>query len=326
MNGKTGTKKVLLICVILILVLVMLYSGLRILESTVLYDGQEQETPVASKTIERDGIAYYPRQDIQVMMVLGIDQYGPVTPSESYNNTGEADMISLVVFDEATEQIDILCLNRDTMMEIPVLGLGGKPAGTRYGQLALAHTYGTGMADSCENIRSAVSQLLYGITVDHYVSMNMDAISMLNDAVGGVTVNVTDDFSDVDPTITTGTFTLRGEQAVKYVQVRKNVGDQMNVSRMQRQEQYMEGFLKSLRQVSDETFVLETYDLVSDYIVTDCSARSLASMLSRYQDYQLDQIVTPEGENVRGQQYMEYHLDEDQLDSLILELFYAPKQ
>ena len=109
------------------------------------------------------------------------------------------------------------------------------------------------------------------------------------------------------------------------MQVRKNVGDQMNVSRMDRQKQYMEGFLKSLRQVTSDTFVLDTYDMVSDYIVTDCSAKSLASMMSHYQDYQLDQIVTPEGENVKGQQYMEFHVDEEKLDSLILELFYAPK-
>lgn len=324
MNRNTG-KKILLVCVILILVLVMLYSGLRILESTVLLNGQEQETPVASKTIERNGVQYYPRQDIKVMLVMGIDEFGAVKPSDSYNNTGEADMVALLIFDEQAEKIDMLALNRDTMLDMPVLGLGGKPAGTKYGQLALSHTYGTGLEDSCENTREAVSQFLYGITVDYYVAMNMDAISILNDAVGGVTVEVSEDFSAVDPTIAPGTVTLRGEQAIHYVQVRKNVGDQMNVSRMDRQKQYMEGFLKSLRQVTSDTFVLDTYDMVSDYIVTDCSAKSLASMMSHYQDYQLDQIVTPEGENVKGQQYMEFHVDEEKLDSLILELFYAPK-
>ena len=40
--------------------------------------------------------------------------------------------------------------------------------------------------------------------IDYYFSMNMDAISILNDAVGGVTVEVTDDFSQVDATIGKG--------------------------------------------------------------------------------------------------------------------------
>ena len=312
--------------VVLILVLVMLYSGLRILESTVLFQGQEQEDSAESRTIVRNGIAYYPRQDIRVMMVLGIDETGPVTPSDSYNNTGEADMVALVIFDEKNETIDVLALNRDTMLEMPVLGLGGKPAGTSFGQLALSHTYGSGLGDSCENTRSAISSFLNGITIDYYVSMNMDAIVIVNDAVGGVTVNVTEDFSDVDPTIGQGQVTLKGEQAINYVRVRKDVGDQKNISRMERQKEYMLGFLKAIRQFSqDETFILETYEQVEPYIVTDCTAKSLSSMLSRYEDYTMDRILTPEGENRMGSQYYEFYPDEEKLDALILELFYAPK-
>ena len=181
------------------------------------------------------------------MLLMGIDEEGPVKASDSHKNTGEADMVALVIFDETSQQIDILCLNRDTMVEMPVLGIGGKNAGTFYGQLALSHAYGTGLEDSCENTKKAVSDFLYGLDISHYVAMNLDAISMLNDAVGGVTVNVTDDFSDVDPTIKQGENTLMGQQAIHYVQVRKDVGDQKNVSRMQRQQDYMEGFLKSFR-------------------------------------------------------------------------------
>jgi hypothetical protein len=35
--------------------------------------------------------------------------------------------------------------------------------------------------------------------------------------------------------------------------------------------------------------------------------------------------VSPIGENVKGKEYYEFHVDEDALDSLILELFYSPK-
>ena len=323
---QQGLKKILLVCVVLILVLVMLFSGLQILESTVLFDGQEQEDAAASRVIQRDGVSYYPRQDITVLMVMGIDEYGPVTPSESYNNTGEADMVALVIFDEKNESINVLSLNRDTMLEMPVLGIGGKPAGTSYGQLALAHTYGVGTEDSCENTVRAVSDFLYGITVDHYVAINMDAIKLLNDAVGGVTVNVTDDFSDVDPTIGMGEVTLTGEQALNFVRVRKDVGDQKNITRMQRQKDYMQGFIQALREKSgEETFVLETYDAVDPYMVTDCTAKAFSAMLSEYEDYQLNEVVTPEGKNELGKQYFEFYADEEKLDSLILRLFYAPK-
>jgi hypothetical protein len=121
------------------------------------------------------------------MLIMGIDETGPVKPSNSYNNKGEADMVSVVIFDEKNQRIDVIALNRDTMVTMPALGLGGKQAGTAFGQLALSHTYGTGMEDSCENTRKTVSDLLYGVSIDYYIALNMDAISILNDQVGGVT-------------------------------------------------------------------------------------------------------------------------------------------
>jgi LCP family protein required for cell wall assembly len=261
------------------------------------------------------------------MLLMGIDELGPVKASDSHKNTGEADMVALVIFDETNRQIDILCLNRDTMVEMPVLGIGGKNAGTFYGQLALSHAYGTGLEDSCENTKKAVSDFLYGLDISHYVAMNLDAISILNDAVGGVTVNVTDDFSDVDPTIQLGEMTLMGQQAIHYVQVRKDIGDQKNVSRMQRQQDYMEGFLKSFRRAnSEESFVIETYDRVSDYIVTDFTAKSMSATLNQYSDYTLDEVVTPEGEHKIKGQHNAFYADEQKLDELILRMFYAPKK
>ena len=327
MSRKTQPRRVLFYCIILVLSVVLLLSGLRILESTVLLKGHLPEATVKSKTITVDGVDYFPRQDITVIMVLGIDEYGPVVASESYNNTGEADMVALLVFDNQNQTCDVLCLNRDTMVEMPVLGVGGKNAGTRYGQLALSHTYGSGLKDSCENTKAAVSDFLGGITIDYYVAMNMDAISIINDAVGGVTVNVTDDFSNVDPTITKGEVTLKGQQAIHYVQTRKGVGDQKNISRIERQKEYMEAFLPAFRdEGEDEAFVLKTYQAVSPYMVTDCTAKTMTALVSRYGDFKLGEMISPEGENVMGEQYYEFHADEEQLKSLIVDLFYVQKK
>lgn len=328
MSKQKPKGSIAFFCVILLLVLVMIFSGLQILESTVFNQTQDQEETPASKTIVRDGIEYFPRQDITVMMVLGIDQYGPVQDSGSYNNKGVADVVSLMIFDEKDQNCRILQLNRDTMVDMPVLGIGGKPAGTALGQLALSHTYGSGLADSCENTKKTVSDFLYGIRIDYYLSMNMDAIAILNDAVGGVKVNVVDDFSDVDPSITMGEMVLKGNQAITFVRTRKDVADQKNLSRMQRQREYVNGFMSALRTKVEEdaTFTLTAYNDVSQYVVSDCSANVISGMMDRYADYPLVEIVSPEGENTKGEQYMEFYVDEQKLDQLILRLFYAPKQ
>ena len=328
MKKQKKSKGIISTCILLILVLVIGYSGLQILESTDWLDDELSAIGINRKTITRDGVDYFPRQDITVMMVLGIDLSGPVESSRYYRNDGEADTVMLLIFDETNKECSILNLNRDTMLDMDVLGVKGEYAGTNYGQLALAHTYGTGLEDSCKNTKNTLENFIHGLTIDYYVAMNMDALTILNDAVGGVEVTVVDDFSKVNPDITMGEFTLRGDQVLDYVRGRKNVGDQLNTSRMERQKEYAVNFLEALQTKAQEdgSFYLSTYDEVAPYIVTDCSAKSLSAMLERYEDFTIGQVVTPEGKNVRGEKNYEFYADEEKLDQLIVSLFYAPKR
>ena len=325
-DNKRRGKPVLLV-VILILVLVFLISGLQFLESTA-FRPTGSKVEMESKTIIRDGVEYFPRQDITVILVAGIDEYGPVKSSGSYNNPGEADMVSLLIFDETDKTMDVLTLNRDTMLDMPVLGIGGKEAGKVFGQLALSHTYGSGLEDSGKNLCNTVSEFLYGVYIDYYVTMNMDAIAVLNDAVGGVRVTVTDDFSEIDPSLPMGEVVLKGQQAVTFVQSRKGLGDQLNVTRMERQKEYLEGFTRALKTKLEESshFVLDAYEQVSDYVVTDCSSSALTTIAGRYASYTLGDVVSIEGTNTMGEKFMEYHVDKEKLDQVILKYLYAPKK
>ena len=326
MKETKATKRIVYLCVILALVLAIVYSGLQILESTVLHSDPDSET-TPSKTIVRDGVEYFPRQDITTVLLIGVDEFGPVKDSESYTNTGAADVNILLIFDETAQVLNVLHLNRDTMVKMPALGLGGKPAGTYYGQLALAHTYGSGLEDSCENTVKTVSDFLYGISVDYYMAMNMDVIAIMNDAVGGVTVQVTEDFSSIDPTIPMGEVTLLGEQATRFIRAR-NLGDGLNTSRMERHEVYVQGFLAALQHTKEANMgaLLTAYEQAQPYLVTNCSVNALNGMIERFADFPLGEMVTPAGENVLGEQYYEFYVDEQALDALILRLLYAPKK
>ncbi len=95
---------------------------------------------------------------------------------------------------------------------------------------------------------------------------------------------------------------------------------------MERHKEYMDGFLQALREKGgDDAFALSVYEKVSPYIVTDCSANVISGMLKRYADYEIAEIVSPEGENVAGERYYEFYVEEEALDALILRLLYAPK-
>ena len=326
MNKKTRTD-IVFGCIVLALVLVILYSGLRILESTVFYKQNHVTLQTESKTISRNGVKYFPRQDITVLMFMGIGWEGEAV-SKEMNHGGAMDMATLMVFDPETSECNVLALNRDMMVHMPAIDETGKETGTFYGQLAYSHTFGTGMQDSCENARRTVSNLLYGLQIDHYFAVNMDAIGILNDSVGGVTVTITDDFTELDPTLVKGEMTLKGEQARTFVQNRMLIGDGLNTSRMRRQEEYMYNFVSALQRKiqDDDGYVIRTYDAIAEYTVTDCTAAALSRLAEDFEDYHLGEIYTPEGENKLGEEFMEFYVDEASLDELILKLFYAPKK
>ena len=327
MKYNKTLRKTLSLVSVMLLMLAALAAGVGYWESSRLSVVPTEEATGRTKTIVRNDVKYYPRQDIRTMMVLGIDQYGPVESSQYHRNTGSADSIMLFVFDETNASCSVLYLNRDTMLNMDVLGINGEYAGTAYGQLALAHTYGSGLGDSCENVKNTLEKFLHGLTVDYYVSMNMDAIQILNDAVGGVKVTVTDDFSKVNPDIKMGEMTLHGQQAIDFVRTRKNVGDQNNMTRMARQKEYVEHFLEAFREKKDKSvdFVVNTYDSISPYIVTDCSATVLSGMMDHYMNYSLKEVLIPSGKALVADGHYQFYVDEEKLDELIVSLLYAPK-
>ena len=330
MNRQRKQYSLSVIIGVLLLIVIIIGCGIRFIGSAAFSDGGQTENAAGNekrKTVTVDGKDYFPRQDITVILAMGIDTLGEMTDSGSYNNDGEADVVALIVFDEAEENFTILNLNRDTMVEMDVLGIGGKKAGTAFQQLALSHTYGSGLEDSCEHTKDVVSRMLNDIYIDYYIAANMDAIAIGNDAVGGVKVTVLDDFSLVDENLPMGEVTLMGQQAVSYIRTRKDVSDQLNISRMERHKEYINGFMDSLaaKLEQGDMFIFELYENISPYMVSNCSATVLSSMADRYENYTLKEVVSPKGENVLGEKFMEFYLDEQDFQQIILDIFYREK-
>ncbi|MBR5873055.1 MAG: LCP family protein, partial [Oscillospiraceae bacterium] len=203
----------------------------------------------------------------------------------------------------------------------------GKRSGTFFGQLAFAHSFGNGLEESGENTVWTVSDLLNGIQIDYYVSLNMGGISVINDAVGGVTVNVKDDFSEVGSTIPMGEYTLFGDEAELFVRTRRGIGDSLNLSRMERQEEYIFAFVEALKAKNEENslFAVELYETASEYVVTDCSLDTFSSLSEKFENYELGEIVSPKGENILGEKFYEFYIDEEDLEKIVLEYLYALK-
>lgn len=280
---------------------------------------------IAENVVQFQGETYRLREDLQTILILGLDKFEREEQTIAYTNKMQSDFLVLAIIDEKANTCSLLHLNRDTMTEIPRLGLGGAGAGSFVGQLALAHTYGSGGSDSSLNAVKAVSNLLGGVKIDHYMTLTMDAVGKINDLVGGVTLTLLDDFTDLDPAMEQGKeMTLKGEQALLYVRNRAELDDSSNLRRMERQRQYLNEFYKALMEKNKtvDGFLSSALLKVNDSFASDCSVNQLNELSKVLETCELQPIVSIDGQAVQGEEFVEFYVDEDSLQETVISLFY----
>ncbi len=329
-----GNKQILLYIAVALLTVVL--AGLLIGD----WREPPQTDPETGKTVEEmmeadateppapvymNGDWYQKRLNVETYLFLGVDTTQDADSNESYNGGGQSDVIFLLVLDWDRKQYEMIQLDRDTMTAVDVLGVTGNIVGTHTVQLGAAYGYGDGSEQSCENTVRAVSNLLYGIEIDGYVSLKMDAIAVLNDLVGGVTVTIEDDFSATDSSLMLGqTVRLTGEQAVHFIRSRMRVGDGSNISRMRRHRQYLSGMMDQLEACFQEnaSFVNDCYSALKPYMITDLSSAAMSTLGQELRSCEYLGSFALEGVSKQGEVYMEFYADDDGIQKLILDRYY----
>lgn len=329
-RGRGWRRAVLLLAVIAVL-LTLAYRGGRWLETRNARPearGDRLQRYKYEDNIEADGVTYRRRKNVTTVLLMGIDRDSGKVTSGSRSG-GQADFLQLLVIDSERQKITQLPIDRDTMAPIVILGVLGDQSGVRTAQICLSHGFGDGKEQSCELTVSAVSNLLLGTPIDEYIAMNLDGICVLNDAVGGVTVTLEDDFSALDASMTQGkTLTLTGNQAELFVRSRQSVGAGTNEARMIRQRQYMAGLaeLMDRRIQEDEAFIGSVYDELKPYLMTSLSRGALINQVWNTRAYERKTAELNGVYQVGSDGFMQFHAEETQLRQIVLELIYQRVQ
>lgn len=308
-------------------VLALLYAGGRWIEGKSKKPearGDYQQRYAYEESIVVDGVTYRRRRDVAAILVMGIDRSSNAE-IVGYRNGGQADFLQLIAIDAAGKRITRVPIDRDTMTPITVLGVLGNKSGVRTAQICLSHGFGDGGAQSCELTVDAVSNLLLGTPVDEYLAMNLDGISTLNDAVGGVRVTLEDDFSALDPEMKPGaTLTLHGRQAEYFVRSRMNIGVGTNEARMARQQAYIASLTKLLDEKirADENCIGEIYDELEPYLQTSMRRGYLINKAWAAREYEREVREIAGVHCIGSDGFMEFHADEKSIEAIVLELFY----
>ena len=281
--------------------------------------------------VSLDGKVYEYNDEIRTFLVLGIDNAhkGGDKKYDELTDGGQSDGIYLVVINPSDESMKVLAVNRDTEVDVLMVGIGedGNDI-TSPAEIGVQHAFGGGREYSCELTRDAVSRLLYDIPIHAYMSVNYKAITRINDALGGVTVTMSGDYTDVNKTWVRGAeVTLMGKDAYDFVHERDTKVFESQRQRLTRQKDYLKAMVAKLRDKTRENiaFPITLYNEIKDYTVTDLTVDTMGYMASEYLDYSFDgeAVYTMEGRTELGDDGFEhFYPDEEALKRLVIELFY----
>lgn len=328
-------KICMLLIIILIIVLSILGGGYYLLSQKNAASPQNggQNSDSRNQTdlsqngdiVEYKGETYKYNDHLSNYLFLGIDTREAVDTYQSQADAGQADAIFLVSMDRATEKIKVLFIPRDSMTRIEVFNPYGQSLGETTDHLNIQYAFGDGKEKSCELMKTAVSDMLDGLPIQGYCSMNMDGISVITDFVGGIQLTIPDDsLADVNPEYKKGAVVdITGETAEQFVRYRDIDKTQSALVRQERQKTFLQALVQKAQEKAGEDagFVTGLYDSVKSYTVTNMGNDIFAKLLAASQNGITDTETVP-GEGTHGENFDEYHIDEDALSDLIISMFY----
>lgn len=158
---------------------------------------------------------------------------------------------------------------RDTQVMLPTCK--SKDGTTKGGHVSL---FNEAFDDGGPGCTVRAVQDLTGLTVDHYVVVDFTGFKDIVNALDGVEVCLKKDVHDKDAklNLTAGEHIVRGDQALAFVRARKQVGDGSDLSRIERQQEFLSSAVRkatSVGVVTNPTQLFQVLGAVTKSLTTD---------------------------------------------------------
>jgi len=182
---------------------------------------------------------------------------------------GLTDTMLLIRFNPETKKVVLLSIPRDTRVDIPGYGVNKINAANSLGGPALS--------------AKTTSELLGGVGIDRYVTINVQGVQALIDALGGVTVTVPKDMKYQDDSqhlyvnLKAGRQHLNGEQALQLLRFRNDeLGD---IGRVQRQQMVMRALSEQALNPITLARLPKILEVIKSHIDTNLSVEELFALV-----------------------------------------------
>ena len=258
---KKKLKKWWILTPLLILLALIVAAGIYVwsivnnVQETV---NSDMHDPVESIDVKKAQQKVKAKEPLNILL-LGVDQRA--------GDRGRSDAIIVMTLKPDTDEMLMVSIPRDTRALMVGKGTTEK----------INHAYAHGGADMAIN---SVEHLL-GIEIDHYISINMEGLQELVDAVGGVTVQNDLEWNDGTYNFTKGPVTMDGKKALAYVRMRKQ-DSRGDFGRADRQRQVIEAIVKKGASVGNVTKVNDLISIMGTNVSTSMQFSDMNSLLTGY--------------------------------------------
>lgn len=212
---------------------------------------------------KRKSVVNIDAQEPFSVLLMGID-----TGDMGRTDQGRSDTTMVVTINPKEKKSTMVSLDRDILTTIV-----GKDTDDK-----LNHAYAFGEAKMAID---TVEELL-DIPIDHYVSINMQGLKDLIDAVGGIEVdNTVGEFTLDGITVPAGKVKLTGETGLAYARMRKE-DPEGDVGRQRRQREVVEKIVNKVISFDGVTKYRKILDAVQANVKTDLTWDDMIDIQSKY--------------------------------------------
>ncbi|GEK59112.1 hypothetical protein CHL76_11505 [Marinococcus halophilus] len=220
----------------------------------------EEELQRGEKSNLRDQ-AVDPAEDSFSVLFLGVDD------REEGSMSGRSDAMVVGTFNKDSKKVKLVSIPRDSLVNIE---------GHGEDKIAHAHAYG-GTDLAVKTVEDTLN-----IPVDYYVKSDFAAFTDIINDLNGVDVNVPFDFTEEGTTFEEGPATLNGEEALKYVRMRKQ-DPRGDLGRGERQQEVLESLISKAGSIESIDNYNDVFDSVSENVSTNLTFGNMIA-LQQYAD------------------------------------------
>ncbi|WP_252502265.1 LCP family protein [Sporosarcina sp. Marseille-Q4943] len=248
---------------------------------------------------KRDDPIMFKEKDPFSVLVLGVD--------ERKGDKGRSDTMIVLTVNPTLQSTKMVSIPRDTYGDIVGMGFEDK----------LNHAYAYG---GIEMSLATVEHFL-DIPIDYVIQVNMESFKEIIDAVGGVSVMNSLDFTVDEHSFPQGEITLDGEEALAFVRMRMD-DPRGDFGRQDRQKQVIQGILQKGSKLSSLMKYKSIFEAIGNNVRTNMTFEEMVEVQKNYRDAakSVDQIKFEKGEGKRMDGIWYYMMNPRELEDVKVEL------